>query len=179
MKVKSHPLIREIELGRPVESISEQLYEELDFQVVDNLEGVIKELIRLNDPNARFAVFTKDDNCYITLLNHEESYEWPRNLDFHYWDDEDRYARSDDADLDCEQLNEVVRRLFGTKDKSVKKMTKEQFLKKKGKCCPYCGISKVVILDDFITWKTSQIVGCSKCGRTWMRNYEMKLEGYE
>jgi hypothetical protein len=178
MTTKSHPLIREIQLGRPIESICEQLYEEFDFQVVDNLEGVIKELIRMNDPNARFAVFTKDDNCYITLLNNKESYEWPRDMDFNYWDDEG-YARSDDADLDCEQLNKAVRRLFGTKDKPGNKMTKEQFLKKKGKCCPHCGVSKVVTLDDFVTWRTNKVMGCSKCGKTWMINYEMKIKGYE
>lgn len=90
MTVKTHPLIREIQLGRSVESVCGDFIEEMDFQKMDELELVdaIKELIRLNDPKVRFAVFVEEDECYVSLLNNE----WPERLDFEYWDDEYRFA---------------------------------------------------------------------------------------
>lgn len=57
-------------------------------------------------------------------------------------------------------------------------MTKADFLKKKGQCCPYCSHTKIVVLDD-VSFRTDKTMGCSKCGMTWIIYYEMKVKGYE
>jgi hypothetical protein len=175
--VKTHPLIREIQLGRSIESLCGDFIEEMNFQRMDELELVdaVKELIRLNDPKVRFAVFVEEDDCYVSLLNKNK--EWPERLEFKYWDDEYRFALSDDAELDCENLNEIVRRLFGYEQKPAKKMTNRDFLKKKGECCPYCSRTKIVVLDD-VTFRDEKTMGCSKCGQVWSVKYEMKIKGY-
>ena len=173
----AHPLLREIQLGRSIESVCEDFLEEFNFQalVQDQLVNIVREIIRLNDPNMKFVVFVESDNCYISSINSK----WDRDLIPNYWDDEYNFALSDDAECDCDMLNDVVNRLFGEPKKKFKKMTKADFLKKKGKCCPYCSCSKNVVLDDFVTFKTERVIGCSKCGNTWNERYEMKLKGYE
>lgn len=175
MKVKTHPLIREIQLGRSIESLCQDFIEEMDFQSMDIelVVDAVKELIRLDDPKARFAVFVKDDECFVSLLNNE----WPDRLEFEYWDDEYRFALIDDARQDCENLNDIVRSLFGCNEKPIKKMTNGDFIKKKGKSCPYCSGSKLVILDD-VTFRDEKMMGCSKCGQSWSVKYEMKIKGY-
>lgn len=175
--MKTHPLITEIQLGRSIKEVALEMCDDMDFQLLgtDEIESCIKELILLNDPKAKFVVFMFHDNCWLSLVNNE----WPAYAEFNYWDD--GYARDDDAFSDCELLNEVVRRLFATEKKQKKiKIKRSDYVKKKGKVCPYCGKKKtVVVLDDFVTNSTRQNLACSGCGETWTENHKLVLTGYD
>lgn len=178
-ETKTHPLIREVQLGKPLQSLCDELYEDVDFEALeqtDDFDKIIRKLIELNNPRAKFGVVVKENDCFVTLLNDD----WTANLEVHYWDDDDNFAKSDEAEYDAQQLNQIVEKIFGKpKVRPKKKMTKSEFLKKKGDCCPHCHQSDTWVLDDFITFRTERTMACAKCGGTWIESYEMKLKGYE
>ncbi len=188
MKTKSHPLIRELQLGKSCQELATELLESDDFggfQRIDDEElvRIIKELVALNDPNVRFGVFTESDSCSIDLVNNGKSVAVEG-----YYDDEYRFHLEDDAQCDCEILNDLVERLFGPVKIKRKKVTKTEILKAGGMICPHCGLretaprkdeiveSSHLVLDDFTIDSMTKTLGCRECGGTWDLVYERKLK---
>jgi len=175
--MKKHPIITELQLGKSVEDVIKDCFSHYDFEIYeteDRLPEIIKEIIRIGKKDLRFAVDVGYDNCGIIVLNAESDL----SLD-HYWDDEDNWARSDEANQDCRNLNEIVDALYGAKRKKPKpKITKEQFVIKNGKICPYCGATKMIIVLDGGTWNNRDEMGCRKCGEIWDRKYKTVVTGY-
>lgn len=169
-----HPLIKEIQLGKSVEEVIEEHFSEYEFQrgeAQDRLPEIVREIIRINNKWTKFAVKVMSDECHIVILNAAS------DLMLNYWDDEYSMADDDNAHEDCETLNEIVERLYGIKRKKPKpKLTKEQFIAKKGNACPYCG-RKAEILDG-VTWTDRDFMGCPGCGETWEARYERVFTGF-
>lgn len=175
---KQHPLLTEIQLGRSVQDVAQSLCDEMGFELVgqNDLENCIKELIRLNDPKARFVVWRHDQSCCVSVVNNKK---WSDEFDIDYWDNEDNFALEDQAYADCECLNEVVEKLFGIKrPKKKRQITKEQYVKCKGKICPFCAKKSTPYVIDDATWNLKEGVACSKCGETWFNEIKRVLVGF-
>lgn len=171
----SHPLIREVQLGKSVEELCRDNFGDYQFQVLDpddDLPGIVREIVRRNKPDLKFAVKTDDSSCRIILLNDKGDIEEIPD----YWDDEYNMARDDDAACDCEYLNQIVLRIFGVEKKKPKaKITKKEYARKK--CCPYCLGKDTIILDD-VTFKSQEEVGCRTCGETWGSLLKIVVTGF-
>lgn len=175
-KKPKHPLIREIQLGKSVKDVIDEHFSELSIEGLDTearLEEIVKEIIRINKNDLRFAVVLENDSCDIIVLNDSQS-----ELVLDYWDHTEGFALDEMAREDCETINEVVERLYGTKRKKAKaKITKTQFLKKNGDICPYCGRTPTTL--DETTWSNRDIMGCSNCGEIWAMYYKTVATGFE
>lgn len=177
MKTKTHPLIREIQLGRSVEEVvDEHLLPDWDIHGCYgeglDLYGLVREIVRLNKKWLRFAVETSPGSCNIIVLNDSS------DLSMSYWDDDYGYALSDHAEADCEILNNIVEKIYGTKRKKPKpKISQEEFAEKEGEICPYCGRFAIVL--DKVTWSNRDIMGCKGCGETWARMHKKVITGFE
>lgn len=174
-KKPKHPLIREIQLGKSVEDVIEEHFSELSIENLDTearLEEIVKEIIRINKNDLKFAVKLDDDWCGIIFLNGES------DLTLDYWNYDDGFALDELAREDCETLNKIVDRLYGTKRKKpVAKVPMEKFLKKNGDICPYCGRTPTTL--DETTWSNRDIMGCSNCGEIWAMYYKTVATGFE
>lgn len=175
--MKKHPRIRELQLGKTVKEFVDELLEQenYNFQRVEEgevLDKIVKQLVKLEDPNVRFGVFFKEGSAYIESINASEQFD----IGVDYWDDDWGGYLEDDAWTDCGLLNQIVEELFGPRKKQRAKFTKTQLLKQKGKVCPHCGGTSFVVLDDFKTNETAQELGCKSCGLTWRLFYEKKLK---
>jgi hypothetical protein len=174
--MKKHPIITELQLGKSVEEVIKDHFSHYDFEMsetVRSLPEIIKEIIRIGKSDLRFAVDVGPDSCGIIVLNAESDL----SLDY-YWNYDENWAMSDEAAEDCRNLNEIVDALYGTKRKKPKpKITKEQFVIKNGKICPYCGATKIFVLDCE-TWNDHDEMGCRKCGEIWDRKYKTVVTGY-
>jgi len=182
----NHPLLTEIQLGRSIKDVAESLLEEAetnDIQVhsldANDLEKVIKELIRVNNKNIRWHVCYGYDSCSVLTLDKK----FQDDL-FDYWDDEG-WAREDEAHDDCNFLNEVTKKLFAVEDKPQKaKVTQADFKKKKGKVCPYCKSTKVTsigILSTYMPkddWIANRQMACTKCNAEWTEEYKLTISKY-
>lgn len=175
MKTSKHPLIREIQLGKSVDEVVNDHFMDYDFQGDDihqKLPEIIREIVRINKNDLKFAVSLDSDWCAIIFLNGESK------LTLDYWNYDDGYALDDNANLDCELLNKIVDRLYGTKRKKpVAKVPMEKFLKKNGDICPYCGRTPTTL--DEVTWNNRDIMGCTNCGETWSMYYKTVATGFE
>jgi hypothetical protein len=177
MKTKTHPLIREIQLGRTVEEVvDEHLLPDYDLHGCygegADLYDIVREVVRLNKKWLRFAVETGPGSCNIIVLNDSS------DLSMSYWDDDYEFALSDNAEADCQTLNDIVERIYGTKRKKPKpKMSQEEFAAKEGENCPYCGRDAIVL--DKVTWNDRDIMGCGGCGETWFRRHKKVVTGFE
>ena len=192
--MKKHPIITEIQLGKSVEEVIKDRFsgeagEDYYFEMCmteDMLPEIIREIIRIGKSDLRFVVEVTSDSCGIMLLNAETK------LDLnHYWDDDDTEithfaaaakpsAREDEAATDCLVLNRIVDALYGTKRKNPHpKITKEQFISKNGKICPYCGSTKKIVVLDGKTWANRDGMGCRKCGAIWDQKYKIVTTGYQ
>lgn len=174
--MKKQPIIKEILLGKKIEEVITEHFSEVEFEVYsteDQLPDIIREVIRIDKSDLKFAVDVAYDACSIFVLNDDS------NLRLEdYWDDEGNYARTDDASADCEALNNIVDALYGTERKRAKpKITKDQFVKKKGNVCPYCLKTKIIVLDAE-TWNDRDEMGCQSCGATWDRKYKTVVTGF-
>lgn len=172
-KTAKHPLIKEIQLGKTPEELVRDHFVSYDFQgdVYDRLPDIVREIVRINNKWIRFAVKLEDHRCEIIILNGGS------DLFLDYWNHDDGFANDNDANLDCEILNEIVERLYGVKRKKPKpKLTNEQFARKKGNVCPYCGRAAMVL--DEVTWNNRDIMGCPGCGETWSRDYKIVVTGF-
>lgn len=176
MKTKQ-PIIKEILLGKTVDEAIEEHFSDYEWEenaTWDRLPEIIREIIRIGKSDLRFAVDLNHETCLILILNAESDLE----LDG-YWEDDGNWARIDEVANDCENLNEIVERLYGTKRKKPEpKVTDETFVKKKGKVCPYCKSTKIMVLDD-VTWNDHDEMGCRKCGETWDRHYKTVITGFK
>ena len=181
--MKKHPIITEIQLGKSVEDVikdrfaGEEAGEDYYFEMCmteDMLPEIIREIIRIGKSDLRFVVEVTVESCGIMVLNAETKLDL-----FHYWDDEDNWARDDEAYTDCHALNRIVDALYGTKRKKLHpKITKEQFVSKNGKICPYCGSTKKIVVLDGETWNDRDGMGCRKCGEIWDQKYKIVTTGY-
>lgn len=175
--MKKHPIITEIQLGKSVKEVIKEHFSHYNFELYlteDLLPVVIKEIIHIGKSDLRFAVDVGYDSCGIIVLNAESNL----SLD-HYWDDENNWARTDESGADCKALNEIVDALYGTKRKKPKpKVTKEQFVRKNGNICPYCGAVKMIMVLDGETWNDRDEMGCRACGEIWDRKYKIVATGY-
>lgn len=173
----THPLLKEIQLGKSPEELVREHFVGYDFQgdVYDQLPDIVREIVRIGNEHLRFAVALEDGWCGIVVLG-----AGARNaLTLDYWNDEDGFAKDEDANLDCEILNEIVERLYGIKRKKPKpKLTNEQFARKKGNVCPYCGGGGATVVLDDVTWNNRDIMGCLGCGETWSRDYKIVVTGF-
>lgn len=172
MKTKSHPLIKELQLGKSPEELVREHFVSYDFQgdVYDRLPDIVREIVRIGNERLRFAVRLRG-SCNVIILGGSS------DLSLEYWDYDRGQSLEDDAHLDCGILNEIVERIYGVSRKKSKiKLTKEQFLKKKGQVCPYCG-HKPEVLDDE-TWSDRDILGCRGCGETWEMLVKVVITGF-
>lgn len=168
-----HPLIKELKLGKSPEELVREHFVGYDFQgdVYGRLPDIVREIVRIGDEHLRFAVKLTDYKCEIIILSSSDLY-------LNYWDYDREAPLEDDARTDCEMLNQIVDRIYGTERKKGRpKITKEQFLRKKGRVCPYCG-QKPEVLDD-VTWSDRDIMGCQNCGETWEMNYKIVVTGFK
>lgn len=183
----SHALLTEILLGRPVKEVARALLaeaeaEESDVELdEDELEKVIKELIRVKGKNIRWHVCMGHESCSILVLNKK----FQDDLFFDFWDD-DGWAREDEAHATCEFLNEVTKKLFAVEDKPLKqKVTQAEFKKKKGKVCPYCKSTKVTSISPLGTWKpkddwvANREMACEKCNAEWSEEYKLTITRFK
>jgi hypothetical protein len=175
--MKKHPIITELQLGKSVEEVIKDHFSDRDFEVYsteDRLSEIIKEIIRIGKKDLRFAVDVGRDSCRIFVLNAESDLGLG-----HYWDEENNWAMSSEAAVDCDVLNEIVERLYGAKRKKPKpKITNEMFVRKKGNICPYCGATKMIVVLDAETWSDRDEMGCRACGELWNRKYKIVVTGY-
>lgn len=171
-----NPIVKEIILGKTVDEAIEEHFSDMNWEeyaTEKRLPEIIKEIIRIGKSDLKFAVDVGCDYCQIILLNDELNLQ----LD-HYWEDEGNWAKTDNASQDCLNLNEIVEALYGTKRKKPKpKVTKELFLKKKGKLCPYCLGTDIIVLDGE-TWTDRDEMGCTSCGETWDRKCKTVVTGF-
>jgi hypothetical protein len=188
----NHPLLTEIQLGRPIKDVAESLLEEASKENevhnldADDIEKVIKELIRVNNKNIRWHVCEGYESCSVLVLDKK----FQDDLFFDYWDDEG-WARDDEAHEDCDFLNEVTKKLFAVEDKPQKaKVTQTDFKKKKGKVCPYCNSTKVTSIGVLSTymkkiqkglmgdWMANREMACIKCNAEWTEEYKLTISKY-
>lgn len=173
--MKKHPIITELQLGKSVEEVISEHFE-YDFEegdVQERLPEIVREIVRIGKANLRFAVDVGIDYCSVIVLNAESEL-----LLDHYWDDEGHWARTNEAQADCERLNEIVERLYGARNKKPKpRLTKEQFVRRKGRLCPYCGGKKIIVLDGE-TYNDSDEMGCQACGEIWNMTHKKVVTGF-
>jgi len=173
--MKKHPLIQELQLGKGVEELVRDNFMELDFQghAADELPNVVREIVRLNNPDLRFAVGMDTNSCNVFILNGTSG------LELDYWDHKYHVADDDNAMTDCDILNGIVESIFGKKRKKAKpKISKEQFSKKNGRICPFCLAENPMVLDDPGPWNNRDRMGCKSCGETWERKYKTIVTGF-
>ena len=182
-----HPLLTEIQLGRNIKDVAEFLLKEAetnDIQVhnldADDIEKVIKELIRVNNKKIRWHVCESYDCCNVQVLDKK----FKNDLYFDYWDEEG-WAREDEAHDDCNFLNEITKKLFAVEDKPQKaKVTQAEFKKEKGKVCPYCKSTKITsigILSTYMPkgdWIANRQMTCIKCNAEWTEEYKLTISRY-
>lgn len=173
--MKKHPIITELQLGKSVEEVISEHFE-YDFEegdVQEMLPEIVREIVRIGRADLRFAVDVGIDSCGIVFLNAESGL----NMDY-YWDDEGHWPRTGEAEADCGILNEIVERLYGTERKRPKpRFTKEQFVRRKGNICPYCGGKKIIVLDGE-TYTNHDEMGCQSCGEVWERKHKKVVTGF-
>lgn len=177
MKTKmKNPIIKEILLGKTVEEVIEEHFSDYEFEgysTEEKLPEIIREIIRIGKSDLRFAVCLQHASCDIIFLNGKSDLQLEN-----YWESDGDWAKTDEASQDCDNLNDIVERLYGVERKRPKaKITKEAFLKKKGKVCPFCLSTKITALDEF-TWTNHDEMGCRACGETWDRDCKTVVTGF-
>lgn len=174
--MKKHPRIREIQLGKSVEEFVDEILDNGDYDFIkiedaDEIEKVVKEIIKINDPNARFGVFFSSELIRIRFINADSDFE----VDHNYYDSDWGSYDNNEAWNDCEQLNNLIAELLGPHKAPKKKILKKTLLKAKGLLCPHCGCKDHHVLDNFKTDDMIQELGCKSCGLTWRIYYQRKL----
>lgn len=177
----THPIIMEIQLGKPVEAVvQEQEWDELLTDTTSaRLPEIIKEIIRINNPNLTFAVMGFDNECQIVVLNATsgiclEYYEYE---DYGDGNGEIKRRLDEQAHDDCAVLNKIVQSLYGIERKAPKpSVTQEEFVEKDGKVCPYCGAASVTDLDETYVYRIE--MGCPTCGAIWGKIQSVVVTGF-
>ena len=167
-----YPLIRELELGKSLDNFLEEHFHEdiyvddLTYEACCNLASVMHDVIVLNERGVRFGVKTDGDGYRIVHVN--GPYETPvcHESCCVAWED-------------CWILNGIVDRLYGRKDEPRQAtLPQKEYAARKGKVCPYCGSTSVVVLDE-VTTRDRDVIGCRKCGSIWLRALKSVVSGFQ
>jgi len=171
------PLVKEIQNGKSVEEVIKEHFSEYELTPVarEELPDTIREIIRINNKNLQFAVRSTWEWSEVFSLNAENEFSWE------YWghsEEGTKYPMDEEAYSDSRILNEIVRSLYGIKEKAPKAtLTEEEFVERNGEVCPYCKGTALIALDE-TNWEVV-FTGCGECGATWGKTCRLVVTGFK